>query len=171
MYSIMLYQLLILFIFIQCRTSFTLNNLPLTCESLPLRDLQDLYVGHEQVLLTPLCLMGFSLHQCIIHGSLVRHLWEPRVNPTCTSIGTPHVHVHGNLTPHHYLAPLVIFLCWASFSFFLFFSSPGSLCMCGPFRLSLSLLGRDHELLTTFACTPQWALIPLVEINPCLCVN
>ena len=102
---------------------------------------------HEQVLLTPPCLMGFSLHQCIIHGSLVRHSWEPHVNPARTSMGTLHVHVHGNLTPHHYLAPLAIFLCWA-FLFFLFFSR---IFVCGPFRLSLSPLGRDHEHITTFA--------------------
>ena len=106
------------------------NNLSLTCESLPFCGLQDLSIGHEQVLLTPLCLMGFSLHQCIIHGSLVHHLWESRVNPTYTSMGTPHIHVHGNLTPHHYLAPLVIFLCWASFSFFLFFFLLLDLCAC-----------------------------------------
>ena len=67
--------------------------------SLPLCGLQDLSMGHEQVLLTPPCLMGFSLHQCIIHGSLVRHPWEPRVNPASTSMGTPHVYAHGNLAP------------------------------------------------------------------------
>ena len=101
-------------------------NLPLTCESLLLCGFQDLFVGHEQVLLTPPCLIGFSLHQCIIHRSLVRHPWEPCVNPTRTSMGTPHVYVHGNLAPHHYLAPLAIFICWV----FLFFHfSPGSLCV------------------------------------------
>ena len=83
-------------------------------------------MGHEQVLFTPPCLMGFSLHQCIIYGSLVRYPWEPRVNPARTSMGTPHVYVYGNLAPHHYLAPLAIFLCW-TFLFFLF--SPGSLCV------------------------------------------
>ena len=87
------------------------TNLPLTCESLPLCGFQDLFVGHEQVLLTPPCLMGFSLHQRVIHGSRIRHPWEPRVNPARTSMGTPYVHVHGNLAPHHYLAPLAIFLC------------------------------------------------------------
>ena len=70
--------------------------------------------------------MDFSLNQCIIHGSLVRHPWEPHVNHARTFMGTPHVYVHGNLAPHHYLAPLAIFLCWA-FLFFLF--SPGSLCV------------------------------------------
>ena len=29
--------------------------------------------------------------------------------------------IHGNLAPHHYLAPLAIFICWA-FLFFFFFS-------------------------------------------------
>ena len=51
--------------------------------SLPLYGLQDLFVGHEQVLLTSPCLMGFALHQRVIHGSLIRHPWEPRVNPAC----------------------------------------------------------------------------------------
>ena len=112
--------------------------------SLPLYGLQDLFVGHEQVLLTPPCLMGLSLHQRIIHGSLVRHPWEPRVNPAHTSMGIPHVHVHGNLASHHYLAPLAIFICWA---FFFFFSR---IFVYGLSRLSLSSLGRDHEHLTTF---------------------
>ena len=115
--------------------------------SLLLYGLQDLSVGHEQVLLTPPCLMGFSLHQCVIHGSIVCHPWEPCVNPTRTSMGTPLVHVHGNLAPHHYLALSAIFLCWA-FSFLFFFSK---IFVCGPFRLSLFPLGRDHEHLTTFA--------------------
>ena len=109
--------------------------------SLPLYGLQDLSVGHEQVLLTPHCLMGFSLYQLVIHGSLVCHPWEPHVNPARTSIGTPHVHVHRSLASHHYLAPLAIFI--------FFFSS--MIFVCGPFRLSLSPLGRDHEHLTTFA--------------------
>ena len=117
--------------------------------SLPLYGLQDLFVGHEQVLLTPPCLMGFSLHQCIIHRSLVRHPWEPRVNLARTSMGTPHVYVHGNLASHHYFAPLAIFLCWAFFFFSFFFFS--RIFVCEPFRLSLSLLGRDHEHITTFA--------------------
>ena len=95
------------------------------CESLPLCGLQDLSMGHEQVLLISPCLMGFSLHQRIIHESLIRHPWEPHVNPTRTSMGTLFVHVHGNLAPHHYLAPLAIFLCWV----FLLFSSLGSLCV------------------------------------------
>ena len=96
------------------------------CVSLPLYGLQDLSVGLEQVLLTPLCLMGFSLHQRIIYGSLIRHPWEPRVNPARTSMGTPHIHVHGNLASHHYLVPLAIFFCWV---FFFFFPSPGSFCV------------------------------------------
>ena len=110
--------------------------------SLPLYGLQDLFVGHEQVLLTSPCLMGFSLHQRVIHESLVCHSWEPRVNSARTSMGTPHVYAHGNLAPHHYLALLAIFLCWAFLS---------KIFVCGPFRLSLSLLDKDHEHLTTFA--------------------
>ena len=107
--------------------------------SLPFYGLQDLYVDHEQVILNPPCLMGFLLHQRVIHGSFVRHSWEPRVNPARTSMGILHVHVHGNLASHHYLAPLAIFF---------FFSK---IFVCGLFRLSLSPLGRDHEHLITFA--------------------
>ena len=102
-----------------------------------------LSMGYEKVLLTPLCLVGFSFHQCIIHGSLVRHPWESCVNPARIYMETPHVHVHGNLASHHYLAPLAIFICWAFFFFKIF--------VCGPFRLFMSPLGRDHEHLTTFA--------------------
>jgi len=39
-----------------------LNNLLLTCESLPLCGLQDFSLGHKQVLLAPPYLMGFFLH-------------------------------------------------------------------------------------------------------------
>ena len=67
------------------------------------------------------CLMDFFLHQRVIHGPLVRHPWEPCVNPTRRSMGTPHVHLHRNLVPHCYLAPLVTFICWAF--------SPRSLCV------------------------------------------
>ena len=77
----------------------------------------------------------------------VHHPWvshTPSMEPTCQ----PRTHIHGNLTPHHYLAPLAIFLCWA-FRFFLFFFS--RIFVCGPFRLSLSPLGRDHKHITTFA--------------------
>ena len=96
--------------------TYTCNpTISLSRVSLPLYGLQDLFVGYEQVLLTPPCLIGFSLHQRIIHGSLVCHSWEPRVNPARTSMETPHVHVHGNLASHHYLAPLAIFICWAFF--------------------------------------------------------
>ena len=114
--------------------------------SLSLYGFQDLFMGHEQVLLTPPCLMDLSLYQRVIHRSLVCHPWEPRVNPARTSMGTPYVHVRGNLAPHHYLAPLAIFLCWAFFSFFF-----SRIFVCRPSRLSLSLLGRDYEHLTTFA--------------------
>ena len=99
------------------------TNLPLMCESLLLYGLQDLFVGHEQVLLTSPCLMGFSLHQHVIHGSRVRHPKEPRVNPARTSMGTSYVHVHGNLAPPLFSTisniPLLGF----------FFSSLGSLCV------------------------------------------
>ena len=100
-----------------------------------------LYVGHEQILLTPLCLIGFSLHQCIIHGSLVRHPWEPHVNPACTFMGTPHVHVHGNLAPHHYLAPLVIFF----FPRFLCVIHLGFLYPCWVGTMNSSQPSRAHH--------------------------
>ena len=96
--------------------------------SLPLYGLQDLFVGHEQVPLTSPYLMDFSLHQRVIHGSLVCHSWEPRVNPARTSMGTPHVHVHG--TSHH-----TIIQHHQQYSFvgpFFFFSK---IFVCGPFRL------------------------------------
>ena len=128
--------------------TYTCNlTISLSREFLLLCGFQDLSMGHEQVLLTPPCLMGFSLHQCIIHGSLVCHPWEPRVILTRTSMGTLHVYVHGNLAPHNYLAPLAIFLCWAFLS---------KIFVCGPFRLSLSPLGRDYEHLTTFAAHHHW---------------
>ena len=89
------------------------------CESLPLCGLQDLSVGHEQVLLTPPFLMDLSLNQRVIRGPLIDHPWELRVNPAHTSMETPHDHVHGNLASHHYLAPLAKFICWALFFFLL----------------------------------------------------
>ena len=65
------------------------TNLPLTCESLLLCGLQDLSMGHEQVLLTPPCLMDFFLHWCIIHGTpcvkpvcLLIYPWEPHTSPS-----------------------------------------------------------------------------------------
>ena len=73
------------------------TNLPLTCES-ALYGLQDLFVGHEQVLLTPPCLMAFHFISAssiglsyAIHGNHVStphtHPWEPR---TSMSMGTSH---------------------------------------------------------------------------------
>ena len=81
--------------------------------------------GHKQVLHAPFCLMGLSLHQCIVHGT-------PCVNPTplpnghfpslvhhpcdCTCQSRTSFILYGNLTPHHYLALLaIILLCWAFF--------------------------------------------------------
>ena len=101
-----------------------LTNLPLTCESVSLWASRPLYGSWISPTHSPLP-NGFSLHQRVIHGSLIRHQWEPYVNPARTSMETPYVHVHRNLAPHHYLTPLAIFLCWA----FFLFSSPGSLCV------------------------------------------
>ena len=152
MFSLFFVFLFFLFLFFLFLTDWEFRLIPYNWYhisplgvSLLLYGLQDLFVGHEQVLLTPPCLMGFLLHQRIIHGSLVRHPWEPHVNPTRTSMRTLFVHVHGNLAPHHYLAPLAIFFCWVFFSFFF-----SRIFVCGPFRLSLSPLGRDHEHLITF---------------------
>ena len=103
---IMLYQLLILLIIIQCGTSFTHVYpiiSPLTCESLPFCGLQDLFMDYEQVILASPCLMGLSLHWCIIHGL-------PRVNLArlLSSMETAHLIIC--------LAPLTIILfCWALF--------------------------------------------------------
>ena len=94
--------------------------------SLPLYELQDLCMGHEQVLLIPPCLMGFSFHKRIIHGSLVCHPWKPCVNLVYTSMGTLHVHVHRNLASYHYLAPLAIYIYIYIFRIF----------VCGSFNIT-----------------------------------
>ena len=67
----------------------TPNNIPFTCESQPLYGFQDFSMGHEQVLLTPPCLMDFFLHWSIIHGTpcvkpvcLLIYPWEPRTSPS-----------------------------------------------------------------------------------------
>ena len=117
------------------------TNLPLTCES------ASLWVSR------PLCGPWTSPTHSLLPNGLftlsARHPWVSRTpsmgtmcQPARTSMGTPYVHVHRNLAPHHYLAPLAIFLCWAFLS---------KIFICGPFRLSLSPLDRDHEHLTTFA--------------------
>ena len=94
------------------------TNLPLTCEFLSLYGLQDLFVGHEQVVFHFISASSMGLAYAI-HRNRVStphaHPWEPC---TSMSMGTSH---------HHYLAPLAIFLCWVSF--LLFFSSLGSLCV------------------------------------------
>ena len=85
-----------------------------------------------------------------IFTSSARHPWvscTPSMRITCQ----PRMHIHGNLAPHHYLALLAIFLCWA----FFFFSPFSRIFVCGPFRFSLSLLGGDHEHLTTFTVHHQ----------------
>ena len=69
------------------------------CESQPLYRLQDFSIGHEQVLLTPPCLMDFFLHWCIIHGT-------PRVNPVCLlSMVTSHLTV--TIVKHHLVYPML----------------------------------------------------------------
>ena len=101
----------------------------------------------------PLALWAFHFimhHPWVSRTPSIGTTCQPRThiygNPTHTSMGTPHVYAHGNLAPHHYLVPLAIFLCWA----FLFLSFFSKIFMCGPFRLSLSPLGRDHGHITTF---------------------
>ena len=98
------------------------------CESLPLCGFQDLFVDHEQALLTPPCLTGFSLHQRIIHGNHVSsshaHPWEPH---TSMSMGI----LHHTIIQHH-----------QQYSFVgLFFFSPRSLCVGHLGFLYLSLVG------------------------------
>ena len=80
-----------LLIIIQCETSLT-------------------RIGYEQVLLIPLCLIGFFLHQCIIHG-------PPCVNLVCllSSMGTSHLTIGNIITP--FLGLFQYHLCgllWAS---------------------------------------------------------
>ena len=112
--------------------------------SLPLYRFQDLSVGHELVLLTPPCLMGFftssTHHPWVSHTSSMRTTCQLRTHIH----ENPNVHVHENLASHHYLAPLAIFLLFVFvfvFCFFLFFYFfvLGSLCV-GRLRLSLSPL-------------------------------
>ena len=71
----------------------TPNNLPLTCESLPLCGFQDLSVGHEQVLLVPPCLWAFSFTHA---SSMSLHVstpdifyspWEPHTSSMSSTIG------------------------------------------------------------------------------------
>lgn len=109
---------------IQCEillTHFTytciLNNLPLTCEFLPLCRFQDLSVGHGQVPLAPFYLMSFfhcfinmssmSLSY-IIHGN---HMLTPYTNSwePCTSMSI------GALRNSFYLAVLAILFYWVFF--------------------------------------------------------
>ena len=68
------------------------NNLPLTCESLPLNGFQDLFVDHEQVLFSLLCFRGFSFNNASfigLHMSTphIIYLWEPGTSPLSSIIG------------------------------------------------------------------------------------
>ena len=65
--------------------------------SLPFCGLQYLSMGHKQVILASTCLMGFFLHKCIIYGP--------------PSVSHARFFIHGNLAPHHCLAPLTILFC------------------------------------------------------------
>ena len=65
------------------------NNLSLMCDSLPLCGLQDFFVGHEQVLLTPFCLWAFFFINTSSMGTMLRHI--------------------------AFLAPLTTFFCWVFF--------------------------------------------------------
>ena len=149
MCSIILYKPLILLIFIQCGTLLTCVT-----QQSPHHVWVSASLWASRPLYGPWTSPTHSPLPSGLFTSSMHHPWVSRTpfigttcQPTRTSMGTPHVYVHGNLTPHHYLAPLVIFLCWA-FLFFLFFSR---IFVCGPFRLFLSPLGRDHEHITTFA--------------------
>ena len=122
--------------------------------SLPFYGFQDLSVGYEQVLLTPPCLMGFSLHQHVIHGSLVCHPWESRVNPARPCSREPCI------TPL-FSTISNIPLLGLFFSFFLFFFF-SKIFVCGLFRLSLSPLGKGPRTSHHLRRIPLRALIPLV---------
>ena len=106
--------------------------------SLPFYELQNLFVGHEQVLLTPSYLMGFSFHQRVIHRSLVRHPWEPRVNTAHPCPWEPRI------TPLFSTISNIHLLGFFFFSF-------SKIFVFGPFRFFLPLLGRDYKHLTTFS--------------------
>ena len=77
-----------------------------------------------------------STHSLLSNGlftSSTRHPWVSRM-PSMGTTCQPRTHIHGNparpcpgnLAPHHYFAPLAIFICWV---FFFFFPSPGSFCV------------------------------------------
>ena len=118
--------------------------------SLPLYRFQDLSVGHELVLLTPPCLMGFftssTHHPWVSHTSSMRTTCQLRTHIH----ENPNVHVHENLTSHHYLAPLAIFLLFVFCFFFVFLFFCFKIFVCGPFKAFFVPVGRDHEHLTTF---------------------
>ena len=115
--------------------------------SLPFYELQNLFVGHEQVLLTPSYLMGFSFHQRVIHRSLVRHPWEPRVNTAHPCPWEPRITPLFSTISN---VPSFCFcFCFLFFFVFLFFCF--RIFVCGPFRFFLPLLGRDYKHLTTFS--------------------
>ena len=117
--------------------------------SLPFYGFQDLSVGYEQVLLTPPCLMGFSLHQHVIHGSLVYHPWESCVNPARPCSREPCI------TPLFSTISKIPLLGL----FFFFFSK---IFVYGLFRLSLSPLGKGPWTSHHLRRIPLRALIPLV---------
>ena len=92
-----------------------------------------------------------------IFTSSARHPWvscTPSMRITCQ----PRMHIHGNLAPHHYLALLAIFLCWA---FFFFSPSLGSLCVGRLGFLCPCWVGTmNTSPLSPY--TTNLALIPLV---------
>ena len=83
----------------------TPNDLTLTCEFLPLCG------SWTSPTRSPLS-YGLFLHQVVIHGPFICHPWKSHVNLAHISMETPQVHIHGNLAPHHYLAPLSTLICW-----------------------------------------------------------
>ena len=163
MCSIILYQPLILLIFIQCGTSLT----RVTQQSSP-----HVWVSASLWASRPLYGPWTSpTHSPLPNGLFTSSMHHPRFSPT-PSMGTtcqPRTHIHGNparLCPWEpRTTPLfrtISNIPLLGFSFLSFFSR---IFVCGPFRLSLSPLGRDHEHITTFAAQ-NLALIPLVrEIN------
>ena len=86
--------------------------------------------------------------------SSMHHPWGP-CTPSMGITCQPRTHIHGNPACLCLWEPRTTSLFSTisnipllGFSFLSFFSG---IFVCGPFRLSLSSLGKDHEHITTFA--------------------
>ena len=86
--------------------------------------------------------------------SSMHHPWVSRT-PSMGTMCQPRTHIHENparLCPWEpRTTPLFSTISNKSLLGFSFLSFFSRIFVCGPFRLSLSPLGRDHEHITTFA--------------------